>query len=355
MNINKKDNRIEFLDTAKGIGIILVIIGHVSTNALINNWIYSFHMPLFFIISGYISGESIGIISTKKFLKKKARSLLIPYFLFSILSYLYWVIIERNIRGENNSIIKPFINIFIAQGGSNNYVFNVVMWFLPCLFVTEIIYYFINKNNNKKIVGKVLILSSMIGYLISKYVNVRLPWTLDIVFTSLVFYGVGNLILDNNVKFISKDKIYYKNIIISVSLFLCLTVTSLWNKGVDMNNNIIPNYFIFYISAFLGIIFTINISKKIKLSFVKYLGKKSLILMLVHEPIKRIVIKLVELLTKIKVEVLRTNIISILICSLIIIIIIIPMIIIIDKYIPFIIGKSNQNKKYRINYLGENQ
>lgn len=355
MGISKNNNRIEFLDTAKGIGIILVVMGHVSTNNAINNWIYSFHMPLFFIISGYIVSKNIKTISIKEFVSRKVKSMLTPYFIFSILTYLYWVIIERNIRGENISIIKPFINIFTAQGGSDNYVFNVVMWFLPCLFVTEIIYYFINKNSNKRIIIMILFLSSVTGYLISQYVSISLPWTLDIMFTSLVFYGIGNLISVNKVRFINIGKRYYTYKIISVFSFLVLTIVSLLNGRVDMNNNIIPNYFMFYISAFSGIIFILVISRKIKLSFINYLGKNSLIIMLVHEPIKRIIIKFIEIITKINIEILRNNIISIIICTLIIITIIIPIIFIIDKYIPFIIGKNNQNKKYRINYLGENQ
>ena len=46
--------RIEWIDIAKGIGIILVVIGHISQIEVLNDIIYSFHMPLFFIISGYL-------------------------------------------------------------------------------------------------------------------------------------------------------------------------------------------------------------------------------------------------------------------------------------------------------------
>ncbi len=50
---SKVRSRIEWVDIAKGIGIILVIIGHVNTfNSSVKEWIYSFHMPLFFILAG---------------------------------------------------------------------------------------------------------------------------------------------------------------------------------------------------------------------------------------------------------------------------------------------------------------
>ena len=73
--------RIQYLDIAKAIGIILVIIGHISQNEIITSVIYSFHMPLFFILSGYLYHKG----NTKNKIKK----ILIPYFLFSIISYLY--------------------------------------------------------------------------------------------------------------------------------------------------------------------------------------------------------------------------------------------------------------------------
>ena len=46
-------NRIDFIDIAKGIGMFLVIVGHVETYDFINRMIYSFHMPLFFVLSGF--------------------------------------------------------------------------------------------------------------------------------------------------------------------------------------------------------------------------------------------------------------------------------------------------------------
>lgn len=43
-----------YIDIAKGIGIILVILGHSGVNSEIKDFIYGFHMPLFFVISGYL-------------------------------------------------------------------------------------------------------------------------------------------------------------------------------------------------------------------------------------------------------------------------------------------------------------
>lgn len=51
-----KRQRETWIDVLKGIGIILVVIGHVSLGNTLNSWIYTFHMPLFFSVSGYLWG-----------------------------------------------------------------------------------------------------------------------------------------------------------------------------------------------------------------------------------------------------------------------------------------------------------
>ena len=77
--------RLEFIDIAKGIGIILVVIGHSIGWLVPYHWIYSFHMPFFFFISGFLF-----TIQGKNFLtftKKRIRSLLLPAMFFTILLY----------------------------------------------------------------------------------------------------------------------------------------------------------------------------------------------------------------------------------------------------------------------------
>ena len=59
--------RIEWIDVSKGIGIILVLIGHISLNGGLNKFIYSFHMPLFFILSGF----TFNLAKKEKFIKNK--------------------------------------------------------------------------------------------------------------------------------------------------------------------------------------------------------------------------------------------------------------------------------------------
>ena len=85
--LQTKNNRLEYIDIAKGIGILLVVFGHSSLVLHIENiWIHSFHMPLFIAISGMVYGfciENLGKYNNSfKFIKNKVVRLLIPFIFF---------------------------------------------------------------------------------------------------------------------------------------------------------------------------------------------------------------------------------------------------------------------------------
>ena len=145
--------RNDTLDNLKGIGILLVVFGHTLSKNILVNIIYYFHMPLFFFLSGMALYYSLNKNSNfKNFFTKKIRSIIIPYIIFSIISITYWILIERKIRGQLNiSIMQNFLNIFIARANPTLYSYNIAMWFLPCLFTSEIIFFIVTKLKNKSL------------------------------------------------------------------------------------------------------------------------------------------------------------------------------------------------------------
>ncbi|WP_432418318.1 acyltransferase family protein [Bifidobacterium catenulatum] len=82
------------LDSLRGFGILLVVwdTHHICRSGVV---VFSFHMPLFFIISGMLFHERQFLDSFKK---KVARHL-IPYLFFGIVTFVYWAIIEGRFRG----------------------------------------------------------------------------------------------------------------------------------------------------------------------------------------------------------------------------------------------------------------
>lgn len=104
--IKKEATRIEWLDNAKGIGIILVVIGHslitkIKSDYFIADWafryIYSFHMAFFLFISGVIfsnAKERYFTYNTLDYIKKKFRSLLVPYFSYSLIIFFLFFVLK---------------------------------------------------------------------------------------------------------------------------------------------------------------------------------------------------------------------------------------------------------------------
>ena len=100
-----KKNRETWIDMLRGIGALLVLLGHlVPETSKLKFYIYSFHMPMFFFISGYLFKYKNNI---KYLIKDKFKKLIIPYFVFNVISLVITVIL-----GTRYSIKDIFFNVF---------------------------------------------------------------------------------------------------------------------------------------------------------------------------------------------------------------------------------------------------
>ncbi|WP_303188788.1 hypothetical protein [uncultured Clostridium sp.] len=117
--------RIEWIDRAKGIGIILVILGHSIFLEIFKILIYSF--AIIFFLSGYVYTLNLDY-NLRKYLLKKVRTLLIPAYFFTIFNIL-WIFVLSIVSNEtfNISIFKKIIGIFIQYRGTQ---FSTDGWFL---------------------------------------------------------------------------------------------------------------------------------------------------------------------------------------------------------------------------------
>lgn len=80
-----KEKRIEYIDVFRAFGIILMIMGHIWFGVWFDKFIHAFHMPMFFIISGYFCKCDEVEEKFKFWLKyviKEAKALLVPYWVF---------------------------------------------------------------------------------------------------------------------------------------------------------------------------------------------------------------------------------------------------------------------------------
>lgn len=125
-----ENKRIEWVDTAKGIGIILMIFGHISLEygqIHIKQVISAFHMPLFFMLAGLFVPEFFNKNSFIIFLKKKVTAVIVPYIL--------WVLILADGLSLNNLLLMAYG----SEAAIETMHINGALWFLPCLFVSFVI------------------------------------------------------------------------------------------------------------------------------------------------------------------------------------------------------------------------
>ncbi len=274
----KNFERIEWIDVAKGIGILFIIFAHCYIpNTLPKKIFYSFHIPLFFFISGYLHK----VRANNQFFIRKVRFLLKPYFFFSIISNLilflhvnFWNSFSVPLFIPYNKIVGIFYGI-----GNDLWMFNITLWFLPCLFLVSVGFNSLLLHMEEKKIYFLLLGSSIVGYIGSKYLYFSLPWGIETGFSGIVFYGIGFFAKKRNIKVLEVDKLF-----IVLILFFLNFVTAYFNSEVDMNLNKLGNYFLFYISAFCGAFGVLGISKIFvkKLSFLSFFGKNSLIILGTH-------------------------------------------------------------------------
>ncbi len=131
-----KLQRIKWVDLLRGLGIILVILGHINNCPdLLQRWIYSFHMPLFFFVGGIVYKKR-GI---REDIRRRFVSLMFPYFIYGMISQFYFGIIGV-LGGEKGEAWNWSIYTNLLYGQYDKIAYNKVLWFLPCFFLLTVIY-----------------------------------------------------------------------------------------------------------------------------------------------------------------------------------------------------------------------
>lgn len=270
--------RDEYIDLIKGVGIFLVVLGHHNT--ILTKYIYSFHMPLFFFLSGIFHSN---YSSYKEFIKKKIKGLVIPYFTFAFSLFLFWLFLGR-MFGENVTekiqLKIAFNGIFLGRDIDNisSMIWGSPIWFLLCLFLVANFYYFISKLRIQKIIFWNVILS-VCGYYFIKYSSLVFKiWHFDVALIAINFYTLGNLL---------KKKLFkLENIsnFMLILLFLLNLIGYKINGRINMYNAEYSNILLFYMNSILGILFVFVLMKKLKNKsiFLKYIGQNTLIILAYH-------------------------------------------------------------------------
>ena len=297
---NKK--RFDYIDIAKGLGMLTVIWGHINSG-FTNIFVYAFHMPLFFFLSGLVF-RADKYKTFKEFAIRKFKTLVIPYFIFSFITWLVWVAYNLVLHNDVDSYWMPLLQTIIAQGSGGFLVHNVPLWFVSCLLLVEFIYYLISKIGNDAITIFICCLLGLLSYFMEKwsvFLDFKLlPWSIGVAFAAIVFYAVGNILMTRGVVLFFTEKCNCKKILFWI-LLLVMTMLLVFlaplNGHISMGHEQYNNRLLFYLNGFIGsfcvLLFSVLAEKMFinkSLSWVKWIGLNSLYFMLIENPIKGFVV-----------------------------------------------------------------
>lgn len=191
-----EQKRIIWQDAARGLAILSVALGHIVEKSPyrgftepVHHVLYSFHMALFFILSGMLfkvkDGETWG-----KFIKKRAKSILLPYAVFLVLIMLWFGLVEH---------YYPLLEwwqlyhiLLMCRGSAVQY-----FWFIPAIFTTQVLYFPMAKHIKSDVVrGLICIPAAAVGLIIGWWLDPwnMLPFYIDTALFSLLFLYIGHML-----------------------------------------------------------------------------------------------------------------------------------------------------------------
>jgi len=298
------------IDNLRGLAIFLMVLGHITRTAWLRQYIYSFHIPVFFFISGYLYNPE-KFSSFVVFLKRKFKGLIVPYLILGGFTYLYWLIVESRFRGSDLNPLQQLLGFALGSNYGFFLDFNCPLWFFPCLFSMGIIYYFVDKL--KSPIYKILVSFSifMVGVLV-KDVCPWLPFGICAAMIGLAFYGMGGYLRNYQTLLCKVRRMICGHKLLSVFVVALMLIAQFACSSfsvVDLANCIIGNPVTYLGLAVFGTIVYWMASVLIGQSrMLEWAGKNSLVICALHGPVYRALLFIISSVIRLQLDDIRSNV-----------------------------------------------
>ena len=217
-----------WIDAAKAIAMILIVLGHVGIpddGGFSFQFVHGFHLVVFFILSGYTF--KIGPL-TNSYLSQKFKRLMTPYFITCVFVLIFDVLYELFLNGNQSiqavtaSIGKDLLRTFYGSGSFTEIVTGVetgarigAIWFLPALFFALALFRFLSsKIKDNKILGIVTAIVAIVGNITARFV--WLPFSIQSGIFAVFFLWLGYTIKKNSLL----EKLKWYHYLIALIVFL---------------------------------------------------------------------------------------------------------------------------------------
>lgn len=259
------------LDILKGIGIFFVVLGHIhngNTGPLLwgelRTFLYTFHMPLFFIVSGYLFALSGGVQKNpKEYVKKSLMKNAIPLITFTLITASYKLLIQYFIGPQYisypvsiNAILQHFLN---PLGG-----FATFLWFLYSLFLIQISYIILHSTFKSD-----LIILGLFVFLL----NFEFPrlFCIDQLIKKMPFYVIGILTFNYGIRPKSKEILLLLSLFMTIMIYYFFYGSQIFIESLLLAVSM--TWFLWSVAIYIS---------QIKFNFLTYIGKKSIDIYLWH-------------------------------------------------------------------------
>lgn len=291
-----KSERVTYIDIAKGLVLLLVILGHTFRDSMreayywcdfLYLFLYKFHGSALFLLSGMsyaITVQKNKSLSVSLYIKKKAKSILLPWVSYSVLVYIIFFAVSKmpgiGVALGGKSVVSPMEYLKLMLYNQNPYSFH--LWYLNTLFLLNIFTFLIDKfsGDNKARVLKIilLIIMPMIASTVAQ------PWhlvTKGFVY-QLPYFIIGTLIKRENI-----EKFNRRWMILGLLSAILLAVNTILEPGYNLS--LTACVAVFYIENILAVMVAFGIISVCyvfsgKLALVEKIGRHSMVYYLYHQP-----------------------------------------------------------------------
>lgn len=256
--------RLDRIDILRAIGIILMVAGHVFTFfGKFDRYIHTFHMPLFFVISGYLFKSKP---ETKLFMliSQRAKRLLLPYVTFAGINYVAWFFLERGTEAWYGPLVR------LVTYNTSGLPICGALWFLTALFWAEVFYLVFDRVIKRSGVRSVFVLAGAVAVsVVQNSTEIRLPLTIDTGFICMGFYEIGRLCKTYGGRVSEKINAVglWKKILLGLALFLVNAVLAFVNPYVNIKSGWYGFVPLFWVNALIGILACYMLALVIDLHF----------------------------------------------------------------------------------------
>ena len=344
------NNRIEWLDSLRGIGIIIVILIHATGNEHVRGVLFNFGVPLFIFVSGYVfNGERYP--SWTGFVLNRLKTRIVPYVIWFLI--LYAVVIMQNSNSLETFLqyLSNFTRSDFLAGlfsGDVNWLSRTVnngpLWFLPFLFLTENIFFLVRKVSGLVMIGLMVVFISVSMDMLSSAVA-GIPALVSMASTHLVTFGAGFIV--NKAR--EQRRLFPDNRIALAALWVVSIVLSIVGGEMFGTGPVttLVGFAFRYVVTFCGIIAFGMLASYVRgCEGLRFLGAKTLVIFILNEPLRALSCDVFaavnfgffdNLFTAHRELFTLIQVMAVLLLS-------VPCVYLINTYLPFLIGKHARQR-----------